>query len=112
MHQTLRNSSAYHIALAVRIVSELNVEALHRTLQALLDRHESLRTTFFLGDDGELRQRVSPMGPVAFEKIDSSGWTEERLKVEVGCAYARPFDLDSGPLFRAHLFAGRAGLFS
>ena len=44
---------------------------MHAALQALLDRHDSLRTVFLLGDDGELRQRVSERCRVAFEQTIS-----------------------------------------
>jgi hypothetical protein len=52
MHQTLQNSPAYNIALAVRIRSSLNIPALRASLQALLDRHASLRTVVSIQDDG------------------------------------------------------------
>ena len=105
MHQTLRNSSAYHVGLAVRILSSLDVSALLGALQALLDRHASLRAVFCLGDNGELFQRVFDCQTVAFEQTDISGWNEEQLKQEVSAAYKCSFDLSKGPLFRAHLFS-------
>ena len=80
MHQTLRNSSAYHIGLAVRIRSSLDVTGLREALQTILDRHASLRTVFCLEESGELSQRVFDSQIVAFEQIDISGWTEERLR--------------------------------
>ena len=76
MHQTLRNSSAYHVGLAVRILSSLDVSALHGALQALLDRHASLRTVFCLGESGQLFQRVLDCQTVAFEQTDISDWSE------------------------------------
>jgi amino acid adenylation domain-containing protein len=112
MHQTLRNSSAYHIGLAVRILSPLDAGAIEKALQHLLDRHAALRTVFLLTDNGELRQQVAESQRIAFEQTDASDWTAERLKQEVRNAYARPFDLAAGPLMRAALFAadGRAAV--
>ena len=39
-------SSFYNIPVAIRLKGKLNVAALKRAFQALLERHEILRTTF------------------------------------------------------------------
>lgn len=40
------HSSAYHIPSALRLKGPLDVAALERSFNALVERHESLRTTF------------------------------------------------------------------
>jgi natural product biosynthesis luciferase-like monooxygenase protein len=106
LHQLAPESPAYHIATAIRIKSTLDKEALSRSLEALIHRHPSLRTTF-----GTLRgqpvQRISP--PVSFSLTfeDASSWSEDRLSERL-CEYSRlPFDLERGPLLRVNLFASR-----
>ncbi|GAA3159728.1 non-ribosomal peptide synthetase/type I polyketide synthase [Nonomuraea roseoviolacea] len=76
----------YLIPLAFRIEGPLDREALHRALNALVARHESLRTTFAMDEDG-------PYQIVA-----------DSLTVELAdAADATPMDLTTGPLIRAHL---------
>src|SRR5690349_9053567 len=55
------SSHGYHVALAWRLVGALNREALRRALNRIVDRHESLRTTFEFVD-GELLRRIAPEG--------------------------------------------------
>ncbi|MFI7637614.1 amino acid adenylation domain-containing protein [Nonomuraea sp. NPDC049400] len=76
----------YLIPLAFRIEGPLDREALHRALNALVARHESLRTTFAMDEDG-------PYQIVA-----------ESLTIDLADAPdGTPMDLTTGPLIRAHL---------
>ncbi|MEU4232375.1 amino acid adenylation domain-containing protein [Nonomuraea sp. NPDC026600] len=76
----------YLIPLAFRIEGPLDREALHRALNALVARHESLRTTFAMDEDGPY-QIVA--GSLALDLADAADGT--------------PMDLTTGPLIRAHL---------
>jgi hypothetical protein len=71
LYQMDRAGSAYNVRRAVRIRSPLDVAAFRRALQALVDRHPSLRTTF-AEHGGELRQRVHEKATVAFEVTDAA----------------------------------------
>jgi len=51
---------AYNVPLAVRLTGPLDVTALQRSLDALVRRHEILRTTFAAGETGEPTQVVGP----------------------------------------------------
>ncbi|MFI2607351.1 amino acid adenylation domain-containing protein [Kitasatospora sp. NPDC018619] len=97
----------YNSPLGLRVHGPLDADALEGALADLVDRHESLRTVF--GEvDGEGRQLIAPPGrPFALARTDLSGHPahqrEERLWEAVGADGATPFDLRTGPLFRAHL---------
>jgi amino acid adenylation domain-containing protein len=104
MQQMLPESAVYHIALAVRILPPLDVSALQVALQAIVDRHDSLRTVVRMEANGELAQTVCARGPVAFEAIETAGSSADEIDASVRAAYRRPFDLAVGPLFRSHLF--------
>src|SRR6266508_2578512 len=108
MQQVLPESAVYHIALAVRVFPPLDVSALRIALQAIADRHDSLRTVFHLDANGELAQQVCACGPVRFETIDTAGLSAHDIDERVTAAYRQPFDLAAGPLFRSHLFTNRA----
>jgi len=43
LHGLAPHSAAYNVSCAMRIVSEINVDALRRSFQFLVDRHPSLR---------------------------------------------------------------------
>jgi amino acid adenylation domain-containing protein len=97
--------STYNIARRIRMDGQLDVDALHRALQGVVARHETLRTTL-VAVDGRPQQIVAPTlsMPLPLTDLSMSPDREtqvQRLAVE---EVRRPFDLARGPLFRAALF--------
>ena len=97
-------SATYNIARRVRLTGSLDLEALRRTLDAIVARHETLRTTI-VAVDGIPQQVIAPAESMPLPVTDLSGLPDretraQRLAVE---EVRRPFDLASGPLFRAAL---------
>src|SRR5690606_33301172 len=95
-------SSVYGIPGAVQLDGPLSVPALQSALDALIARHESLRTAFIVVD-GEPRQRVLPSVVRKLELVDISGHPDveaEARRVAVEDART-PFDLAEGGLLRA-----------
>ncbi|HEY6188748.1 MAG TPA: amino acid adenylation domain-containing protein [Pyrinomonadaceae bacterium] len=99
-------SIAYHMPVAMRLRGPFNVEALKRALSEVVRRHEALRTTFALMDDGPV-QIISPAQPVDPPIIDLSqvpaAEQEARTMQLVEEEAHKPFDLAQGPLFRVGL---------
>jgi amino acid adenylation domain-containing protein/non-ribosomal peptide synthase protein (TIGR01720 family) len=99
-------STAYNILHALRLEGELNVLALHATLDEVVRRHETLRTTFGILK-GELVQLVEPGGSLAVPLVDLSGLAESEREEELQRLARRephqPFDLCHGPLLRVTL---------
>jgi amino acid adenylation domain-containing protein len=96
-------SPAYNIAIPVRIFSKVDVQALEKACQALVDRHPSLRTTYaMLGVS--LEQRVYGNMPVSFRTHDRAGIDLEKLREEIIESSRVPFDLEAGPVMRVDLF--------
>ena len=96
----------YNVSRAIRLHGVLNDEALGRTLNYLLARHESLRTTFPVVDENPV-QMIAESGLLSFALIDLSDLTEEQ-RVEQAekltlAEAQQPFDLAHGPLMRATL---------
>jgi len=100
-------NSAYNLVSALRLRGPLDAGALHRSLQQLVDRHESLRTTFFQAADGEPRQRIAAGLQLALPVTDLSGTPEPdraaRASELVEAESLHTFDLASGPLIRTSL---------
>lgn len=105
IHQLDPENVAYNIPSAVRIQGPLDVEALEKSLQEVVRRHESLRTRF-VTVNGEPQQVIDPTFSVKILVTDLSNFSEsreveaERLAQEEA---RQPFDLEHGPLLRAKL---------
>ncbi|HEX8905984.1 MAG TPA: condensation domain-containing protein, partial [Longimicrobiaceae bacterium] len=99
-------SATYHMPLFARLEGELDQGALRRALDELVRRHESLRTRFPLVD-GLPVQRVAPPAPVELLTHDFAAFRDDEREEEAGRLvreHARiPFNLETGPLFRADL---------
>ena len=100
---------AYHMSGALRLEGELDVDALRRTLDAIVCRHEVLRTVFVKAeDDAEPVQVVKPAAGFDLACVDLSGKAlsgnrEEALQQALNHANAQRFDLSNGPLIRGVL---------
>jgi amino acid adenylation domain-containing protein len=94
--------SAYHVRLPVRLRGPLDVAALEAALTDVVQRHETLRTTFAL-ENGEVVQVVAATLPLRPIDMDCSALDETAMRLEVARLADAPFDLARGPLFRAHL---------
>jgi amino acid adenylation domain-containing protein len=96
---------AYNVADAHRVTGPLRPDAFHRALQGVVDRHESLRTTF--GEEGgQPFQIVAPevrvdLPVVDLEPLGGGAWSELRRLVLAEAR--RPFVLSRGPLLRVTL---------
>ncbi|WP_162878282.1 non-ribosomal peptide synthetase [Trinickia diaoshuihuensis] len=103
--------AAYHIALRLELTGELDAGALRRAFDALVARHDALRTSFVESADGGLEQYVAASAPCPWRMSDARGddeafRTAEQAAAEIARAEeAEPFDLAHGPLLRAHLIA-------
>jgi len=99
-------SSAYNLAAAVHLNGPLHERALQRSLQQIVQRHETLRTTF-AEVDGKPVQIIHAIGAAALSRRDLQGLAgaEQQSAVqEVTSQEARrPFDLVRGPLLRTRL---------
>ncbi|HEX6038245.1 MAG TPA: condensation domain-containing protein, partial [Longimicrobium sp.] len=100
-------SAAYNMPGPLRLRGPLDARALERALDALRERHESLRTTFGETAEGEPVQVIRPFAPAALETDDLSALDAEAREAEVARRVHADantgFDLVAGPLFRAHL---------
>jgi amino acid adenylation domain-containing protein len=108
-HQQAPESAANHLAMPVQICSNLDLPALRQALQALTDRHPTLRTTYDTVD-GEPVQCVAGTYSPPLEIHDVPKVSDDELRLMVEEDYRRPFDLVHGPVFRASLFTRRTDL--
>ena len=101
----LPGSAMYNVPLAYRLRGDLDHAALGASLNEIVRRHESLRTSFPPTDDGQPCQRIHEFEPRALELVDltanaDSEHAAERLAQKDADG---SFDLFHGPLFRTKL---------
>jgi amino acid adenylation domain-containing protein len=104
LQRRMPGDPAYNMAGAARVRARVDAPALRRSIQALVDRHASLRTTF-PEVDGRPVQRVARSQAAWFRVEDASSWPEADLTRRLAAEARRPFDLERGPLFRTWLFS-------
>ncbi|WP_437182282.1 amino acid adenylation domain-containing protein [Pseudomonas vanderleydeniana] len=97
------DNSAYHIPAALALNGRLDAPALRRSFEALVARHESLRTTF-AQQDGEAVQVVHPVASFELPIELLEGADSASLAARIDHEVLAPFDLQQGPLLRARLF--------
>ena len=98
--------SVYNVCEALRFAGPLNLAALENSLNDIVRRHDSLRTTF-AEVDGDPSQVVAPSLHIRLDPYDLRSVVETEREM-VAAAKAsdeanRPFDLQKGPLVRVLL---------
>ena len=101
------DTAVYNLSVGLRLKGSLRPEILECSLQAIINRHESLRTTFELRDTG-LVQLVSAGTKFELQVIDLTSCSDSNIETEVYSLAvieaAKVFDLSRGPLFRIAVF--------
>jgi amino acid adenylation domain-containing protein len=91
-------SIAYQTQTTIRILGDLDLDALDRTVTEMSRRHEILRTTFpEVG--GRPQQAVHPAAPVTVTRFDVRG-ADGAAREIVDRELHAPFDVTRGPLIR------------
>lgn len=107
IEQLLPGASLYTIPLVFRLTGSLHRLGLAESLQAIVCRHEILRTTFDVAD-GQLMQAIAPELPIPLQSIDlqtlPAHTREETALAQIRQEIQQPFYLDKGPLFRVRLW--------
>src|SRR5690625_4883247 len=107
VHRRAPDSAAYTVAYAGRIHGELDVPALQRAAQALVDRHPMLRTSY-TERDGRPVGLVHAHWPVRIATHRIGGDAAE-LDEWIRTETDRPFDLHTGPVLRLTLLQRALG---
>ncbi|WP_233842623.1 non-ribosomal peptide synthetase [Dyella sp. 2HG41-7] len=97
-------SLAYNESVSIRFTGELDVAALQAALQSVVDRHEALRATLS-ADGNELCIATHVELDYVVHDLSSLDETDrsEKISAALASAVGTPFDLEHGPLVRAHL---------
>ena len=99
LDQVVTDGAEYVIPLVLRITGELDRGALTAALTEIVDRHEVLRTSVTLAEDGP----VGIVRPTAEFSVAVTDLGERDLTETVRAEAVRPFDLEHGLPVRAAL---------
>jgi len=107
LYQMDPGSYAYNIPQAFELEGDLNTLALEKALEAIIGRHEILRTNFVLAA-GKPVQQIHPAGAVQFplEYVDLRNEAEQAIVLNrlLLTAAAAPFNLSTDRLLRTVLY--------
>lgn len=103
LHQLDPENTAYNIPVALHLQGRLNITALQGALDALVMRHEILRTTFVV-QEGHPIQRIYTTGSWPLSTIEVATQRDSAIQKLAETITQQPFSLDTGPLVRATLF--------
>lgn len=100
-------SVAYNMPFSTDLYGNYNIDHFIMAINDVIDRHESLRTTFLENEDGEIRQYIHKKETLDFCIEFNDLRRDENRKNEVYNYIAKDalveFDLEKGPLFRARI---------
>ncbi|MBX7222440.1 MAG: AMP-binding protein, partial [Blastocatellia bacterium] len=102
------NSPFYNMSTAFQLTGQADVAAFKQAFDWLVERHESLRTTFGMAD-GEPVQIISQTLSWSLAEEDLTGSQTDpesfaELETRIRAETSRPFDLEQGPLFRFKIY--------
>ena len=106
LDQLQPESPFYNVPMVLRLQGQLDVAALEQSLNEMVRRHETLRTTF-ASRGGEPVQIIAPELTIPLPVDDLSHLSGEEQEAEarkrVMAQVVQPFDLSTGPLLRVRL---------
>ncbi|HYO56343.1 non-ribosomal peptide synthetase [Archangium sp.] len=106
MEQMEPGSALFNVPLALRIKGRLDAEALEKSLQEIIRRHEVLRTNF-VATEGRPVQVIHPDVVFQMPVVELSSLLEQEREAEVqrraDADAQKPFALEKDPMMRAQL---------
>lgn len=107
LDQLQPNSDLYNVSGAVSLTGQLNILALEQSFQEIVRRHEALRTTFTIQEDGQPIQKIATSLHLSLPLVDLRELPEQKRLLEVqqlaNQEAKRLFSLNCGPLLRTTL---------
>ncbi|HSH66379.1 MAG TPA: condensation domain-containing protein, partial [Bacteroidia bacterium] len=96
-------SKAYHMSAAFRMKEPLNREVFNKVMNALIQRHEILRTVFVEVDGTPVQKIIAP-DKINFKATFVKADTNE-IEKNLQKNWEEPFDLQNGPLLKVAIFS-------
>ncbi|MBE8998848.1 non-ribosomal peptide synthase/polyketide synthase [Nostoc sp. LEGE 12447] len=94
---------AYNIFITAKINSCLNIAAVNRVWEKIIEHHPILRTTYTI-HEGKPVQQVNQQHKFNLDVANASDWSENQLKEKIFAITDRPFNLEKDSILRVNLF--------
>lgn len=102
--QLAPGGTQYNMPLALQLTGQLDVDALKKALDAIVARHEVLRTVYAISDSGEPCQRIREQVSIPFSTVDlrdiPSASRARRVRELAEAEANKPFDLRQDAMLR------------
>jgi amino acid adenylation domain-containing protein len=95
------------VCFAFKINSPVSISALKKTFQAIIDRHDILRTTYHESEKKNF-QEIHDNVEANLEEINASSWDFNELTKYLLQSAKHPFNLEKAPMIRLSLFSRSA----
>ncbi|GKU77856.1 non-ribosomal peptide synthetase [Paenibacillus sp. L3-i20] len=92
---------SYHLPHSIHVEGELDQEKFEQAWRNLIERHDALRTSFVMTEDG-VRQTIAEEVSLPIGYFDGSQCSEDKL-LDRQISFLKPFDIEKAPLFRVEL---------
>lgn len=106
LYQLQQDSSTYNVSFAFRLQGSLNISALERSLNEIIQRHEALRTKFLPAQNQPV-QVISPSLKLTLPVLNLQELPEKEKETQVlqliKKEVQQPFNLEQGSLLRSSL---------
>ena len=104
-------SAQYNMPFAFDFKGNLDIERLAQALNAIVERHEVLRTTLCHDEEGPY-QRVLGSESFTLQRINAEHLTAQQVDAQLAELAVTPFNLAEEVLFRAYVFSHGARYFT
>jgi amino acid adenylation domain-containing protein/thioester reductase-like protein len=104
LNQLYRDSSAYHLPIALRLTGSLDVTALATAVRDVVDRHEVLRTVYPAAGTGPQVRILTVDAALGGAPLTARALDPADLDAELAMTVAAPFDVTSDAPIRLALW--------
>ncbi|MED4526573.1 condensation domain-containing protein, partial [Bacillus velezensis] len=99
LNQLDRETISYNMPSVLLMEGEVNISRLQEALNQMINRHESLRTSF-IDQKGQPMQKIAEQADIDLHIFEAADEEKADLIIQ---AFIKPFDLSAAPLIRAAL---------
>lgn len=103
VYQLAPKSTAYNVYSSVKISSHVDIKVWTKVWSHIVQKHGIIRTTYTM-DQGEPLQIVHPTQQFEPEIVSATSYSKYQLDNIIIKSVERPFNLETGPVFRVSLF--------
>ncbi|MFD4439921.1 amino acid adenylation domain-containing protein [Nocardia sp. NPDC058519] len=104
LNQLYRDSSAYHLPIALRLTGSLDVAALDAAVRDVVERHEVLRTVYPASSTGPQVRILTVDAALGGAPLTARALDRAELDAELAVAVAAPFDVTTDAPIRLALW--------